>query len=257
MAGRLFFEYGMPTPLLYPTVTRSRNQSPSSEFYSRPPITLPNPRHPILPQFNDYLTSKADSPKRYGEPLYGGPYGKLGTTQDPTIVEMKGYLAELPPSISLEARGVMLTTLLNKFNPFILDSRNHLPPLYDHNRDRHLAQDVYGGNGLYKAVEEWVALAKGKLPGVREKVKLPWLAMHIRHTFLRNPQMIDKFADIQTAIDMIMQFDRHYRQPSEDEAAYIDRMAHPYWMAQEDLRKLNLLPGYQRVRTEPVAVRRY
>ena len=235
-----------PTTMFLPEVKRSRNQHATNELYYNPPITLPDVHQPILPQFNSFL-SRPLPRVAFGTPTYGGPYERLGTTTDESVVEMKEYLSELPPTISFEARAVFLTTLLNKYDPFVLSRQQHLPPLYDIGRDRHLAHDIYGGNGLYQAAEEWIALAKGRYPEVRKKVKLPWIAMHIRHTFLKNPHLIETYSSIQTAIDMLFFFQRHYRKPNEEDDVYIDRMSHPYWMAHEDLRKLNLLPGYKRV----------
>lgn len=235
--------------MLTPTITRSYNQSPSKEFYRNPPITLPNRHYPILPQLNDFL-SQPRPQARFGDPSYG-PYGDLGEIKDGSVGELKEYLAQLPPSISLEARSVFLTTLLNKFHPSALGWQYHLPALYDFGRDRHLAQDIYGGNGLYNATEEWVALAKGKYPGVRKKVELPWLAMHLRHTLLKNPQLMEAHEDIQTAIDLIQLFTPHFKRPNEDMGTYIDRMSEPYWQAHWQLQQLNLLP---KLKPEPIPV---
>lgn len=243
--------------MLLPDVTPSPNQSPSKDFYSRPPLTLPNRTLPLLPQFDAFLNASAHATKHYGAPTYGGPYGKLGISRHPEIKEIKQLLAELPPSISLEARGVFLTTLLDKFHPTLLGSDDNLPPFYDYPRDNHLAKRVYGGNGLYKALEEWIALARGKLPGIPQKIKLPWLAMHIRHTLLHNPQAAETHNDVQTAIDMILHFKPHYRKPSEHEGDYIDRMSGPYWQAHLALGTFNLLPNQQNAPIASIPLRRY
>lgn len=252
-----YYEQGQPRFMLLPDVTPSPNQSSTKDYYSHPPLTLPNRTQPLLPQFETFLNANARADKHYGGPTYGGPYGKLGISHRPEILEIKQYLAELPPSISLEARGVFLTTLLDKFHPMLLDEEANLPPFYDYARDNHLAQRVYGGNGLYKAIEEWVALANGKLQGVSQKIKLPWLAMHIRHTLLRNPQAAETHNDVQTAIDMLLLFKRHYRKPSEHEGDYIDRMSEPYWRAHLQLSNLNLLPTQQHVPIASISRRRY
>lgn len=243
--ARIFEDLQRPPITTSPEIKYSSNRSASFESYRNPPITLPNSHYPIIDQFNNFLSQPPVPQTSFRGPLYG-PYGELGQTTSPQVVEMKRYLAELPPTVSLEARAVFLTTFINKFHPNSISMQRHLPSFYDFGRDRYLAQDVYGGNGLYKATEEWFMLAKGTYPGRSEKVALPWLAMHIRHTLSRNSHMIENSSSLQTAVDIIMLFEHHFRKPNEDQGEYVERMSREYWDAHRDLRELDLLPGYSK-----------
>lgn len=230
-------------PSLVAKVTRSLNQSATQEYYQNIPLTPPNRTEPIIDQFNRYLVAPSQLLPLGQEPTFG-PYGSLGFSPQSQVVGIKNKLAQLPVTVSLEARGVFLTTLLDRFHPQSLGRSHQLPPTYDYARDRYLAQSVYGGNGLYKATEEWVALSEGKYPRISAKIDLPWLAMYIRHTLLKNPQLLPSYADVQTAIDILMFSARHFRKPHEDVSEYIERMSEKYWRAHHILQKFNLLPGF-------------
>ena len=231
-----------PPLLLTPKISRSLNQSATKEFYPHLQITLPNSFEPLAAQFDSFLsTPPAKIP--LGQDVSYGPFGTLGITKHPDVIYVKNRLTQLPSTVSLEARAVFLTTLLDKFYPATLGRQHDLSPTYDYGRDRQLAKQVYGGNGLYQAVEEWLALAQGRYPGISERIQLPWIATHIRHTFLRNPHLGNSYNSIQTAIKMLIFLERHFKRHDEDESEYIDRMSEPYWEAHFQLQKHHLLPS--------------
>ena len=236
-----FYVENRPAIALQPQLTRSINQSSSNDFYRNVPLTLPNPYEPIRDQLDTFLITPP-SKLPIGQDVPYGPFGKLGISKDPDVIFIKHRLSQLPRTISLEARGVFLTTLLDRFHPTTLGAQHGLPPTYDYGRDRHLAKNIYGGNGLYQAVEEWIALAEGKFPGIAKRAPLPWLAMHMRQTFLKNPQLATSHNSIQTSLDLLYFWERHFKRPYEDDGEYIARMSEPYWNAHLQLEQLHLLP---------------
>jgi len=244
-----------PFLMLAPTISRSANQSSERLWYDSLPQTQPTNFEPIQLQFDRFLSEKRPC-MPLGQDVPCGPFGSLGESKNPDVINLKRRLSRLPHTVSLEARGVFLTTLLDKFHPATLGMQHQLPPTYDYGRDRYLAQDVYGGNGLYQAVEEWIALTQGRYPGISEKVQLPWLTMHLRQTLLKNPQFAQTHDSIQTAMKLIFSLRRHFKIRDEDDGDYIDRMSDAYWDAHLQLERLHLLPTQQKQPTPATSLRR-